>query len=495
MGKVSGFKEIDRKDAKYEAPEKRIKHFRDFITPLGEKEVKDQGARCMDCGVPFCHTGCPLGNLIPDWNDLVYRGQWEQAYHMLASTNNFPEFTGKICPAPCENSCVLNINKPAVAIKSIEWAIIDKAFEKGYIKPRPPKKRSGFKVAVVGSGPAGLAAADQLNKAGHAVNVFEKDDRIGGLLMYGIPDFKLEKEIIERRVRLMEAEGIHFEKSAHVGVNVPSSRLKSEYDAIVLACGSNEPRDLELDGREAKGIQYAMDFLKQNNRLVAGLDVPKDELIHAKDKHVIVIGAGDTASDCIGTSNRQGAASVTQIYYKPAPPKSRMEHEPWPVYPNVFRTTSSQEEGVNREWSFQTKNFIADEKGQLSGIRCIKVEWDKPGYKKRINYRELPGTEFTFKADLVLLALGYTHTIHEGLVESLDLDLDGRGNIKTDKQYRTSEEKIFSAGDMRIGQSLVVDAISEGRECAKAVDEYFSEGKSLLKAKESSSFDDRHHVL
>jgi len=483
MGKISGFKEFDRREPGYQPPAERVRHFKDFNIPLSKEEVEDQGARCMDCGVPFCHTRCPLGNLIPDWNDFVYQKRWKDAYLSLASTNNFPEFTGKICPAPCEDGCVLAINKPAVAIKTIEYAIVDMAFKEGWIKAKPPGSRSGKKVAVVGSGPAGLAAADQLNKAGHEVAVYEKDDRIGGLLVYGIPDFKLEKHLVTRRVNLLKEEGVTFVTRAHVGKNVPLSRLRDENDAVVLATGAIFPREMGLPGREAKGIYPAMDYLVQNNQIVAGDKIPADLVISAKGKHVVVIGAGDTASDCIGTANRQEALSIRQIYYKPRPPEERTVEEPWPLTPNIFRTSSSQEEGVEREFSFMTKAFVKNESGAVTSIRCVKVEWDHPVKGKHSGYREIPGTEFEFKADLILIALGYLHT-DPSILETVEKDQ--HGNIVTNKRFETASGGLFACGDARIGQSLVVTAISEGRECARVVDAYLRSGTSQLNAKEET---------
>ncbi len=489
MGKITGFKEYERQEPTYEDPKARVKHWKDFQTWPKKEEVEIQGARCMDCGVPFCHTGCPLGNLIPDWNDLVYQKRWKEAYISLASTNNFPEFTGKICPAPCEDACVLAINKPAVAIKTVEFAIVEMAWKEGWISPKPPEVRSGKKIAVIGSGPAGLAAADQLNKAGHLVTVYEKDDRLGGLLTYGIPDFKMEKNLIERRVELMKAEGITFVTNAHVGKNVSGLQIRQENDAVILAVGSIVPREMALAGREAKGIYFAMDYLTQNNKAVKGDQIKSEELISAKGKHVVVIGAGDTGSDCIGTANRQGAASVRQIYYKPIPPNERTENDPWPSVPNIFRTTSSQEEGVEREWSFMSKEFIKGKSGNVEAIRCVKVEWDHPVKGKSTGYREVPGSDFTFKADLVLIALGYLHPEPKGLLEELGIERDGRGNIKTDHKYLSSAEGIFAAGDGRIGQSLVVNAISEGRECAREVDSFLRGAASHLNAKNLTLLD------
>ncbi len=483
MGKITGFKEYQRQEPKYLDVKERVKHFKDFTIPLSKVQVEEQAARCMDCGVPFCHTRCPLGNLIPDWNDLVFQNRWKDAYFSLASTNNFPEFTGKICPAPCEDGCVLAINKPAVAIKTVEYAIIDMAFQEGWIKPSPPATRSGKKVGIVGSGPAGLAAADQLNKAGHLVTVYEKDDRIGGLLVYGIPDFKLEKSLVARRVDLLKEEGVSFVTSAHVGKNVPLSRLRDENDAVILATGAIFPREMGLPGRDAEGIYPAMEYLTRSNKTVAGDGIPKGEMISAKGKHVVVIGAGDTASDCIGTANRQGALSVRQIYYKPRPPEERTAEEPWPLTPNIFRTSSSQEEGVEREFSFMTKAFVKNAKGVVESIRCVRVEWDHPVKGKHSGYREVPGTEFDFKADLILIALGYLHT-DPAILETVEKDQ--RGNVVTGKTFETPSSGLFACGDARIGQSLVVTAISEGRECARAVDSFLRGQTSVLNSREET---------
>jgi glutamate synthase (NADPH/NADH) small chain len=436
----------------------------------------------MDCGIPFCHNGCPLGNIIPDFNDQVYHQKYEAALKSLLATNNFPEFTGRICPAPCESACVLGINKPPVAIKSIEVAIIDHAFAQGWIKPKPPTHRTGKKVAVVGSGPAGLAVADQLNRAGHTVTVFERADRMGGLLRYGIPDFKLEKNVVQRRVDLMAAEGVVFRPSTNVGVDVPVAELKREFDAVVLAGGSTLARDLPITGREAVGVYPAMVFLAQNNKRVAGDTIPESESIMATGKHVVVIGGGDTGSDCVGTSIRHGAASVTQIELLPKPPETRTDATPWPTHPGprMLSTSSSQGEGCKRDWSIQSKEFLRDEKGNVRAITAVRLDWStgKPV--------EVPGSEFEMKADLVLLAMGFLHPEHKGLIDDLGVEKDPRGNVKTNGSYATSVSGIFSAGDMRRGQSLVVWAISEGRECARSVDAFLTGHSTQLPSKDRS---------
>ncbi len=482
MGKITGFKEFERKIPKYLAPEERIKNYQEFVVPMTKEEMEQQGARCMDCGVPFCHTGCPLGNIIPDFNDQVYNAKWEAALQTLLSTNNFPEFTGRICPAPCESACVLGINKPPVTIKNIEVSIIDYAYAQGWIQPSPPPIRTGKSVAVVGSGPAGLAAADQLNKAGHSVTVYERADRIGGLLRYGIPDFKLGKDHIQRRVELMENEGVKFITKANVGVNVPVSDLKQKFDAIVLAGGSTIPRDLPITGRDVKGVQFAMTFLTQNNKRVAGDVIPEGEVLMATEKHVVVIGGGDTGSDCVGTSIRHGAASVTQIELLPKPPGARTAETPWPTHPGprMLSTSSSQAEGCTRDWSVQSKEFVKDDKGNLKGINCVRLDWSsgKP--------QEVSGSEFFMQADLVLLAMGFLFPDTKNFVDQLGVEKDERGNIKADAKYRTNVEGVYAAGDMRRGQSLVVWAISEGRECARQVDEYLQGHVSMLQSKARS---------
>jgi glutamate synthase (NADPH) small chain len=473
MGKPTGFKEIDRQDRTYAPVADRIAHYQEFVIPLSDANVSQQGARCMDCGIPFCHQGCPVNNIIPDWNDLVYRGDWEAAIEVLHSTNNFPEFTGRICPAPCEAACTLNLNDTPVTIKTIEYSIIEKAWQAGWVKPQIAKHKSGKRVAVVGSGPAGMAASQQLARAGHNVVLFEKQNRIGGLLRYGIPDFKLDKKVIDRRMAQMRTEGVEFKTSIHVGVDVQGKQLLDEYDAIVLTGGSEKPRDLPIPGRELNGVHFAMDFLRRNSHRVQGDQV--DDFISAAGKHVVVIGGGDTGSDCIGTSNRHGAASVTQLEILPKPPEKEEKGTTWPDWPNKMRTSSSQEEGCERMWQVATKSFIDDGNGNLAGVKCIQVSWEKDS-AGNWKMEEVAGSEFELQADLVTLAMGFVHPVHEGLLEELGVELDGRGNVKAATEgasaYKTSIDGVFSAGDMRRGQSLVVWAIREGRQCARAVDEY-----------------------
>jgi glutamate synthase (NADPH/NADH) small chain len=483
MGKDTGFKDFERKTAAYAPPEERIRHWNEFTIPLAQEEVEIQGARCMNCGVPFCHNGCPLGNVIPDFNDHAYQGKWKRALKALYSTNNFPEFTGRICPAPCESACVLGINKPPVTIKNIEVAIIERAFEEGWAVPRPPRRRTGKSVAVVGSGPAGLAAADQLNRAGHSVTVFERADRAGGLLRYGIPDFKLSKRVVERRLEIMVAEGVSFRTGVHVGVDLPAAQLLAEFDAIVLAGGSTKPRDLPIPGREAYGVEYAMTFLTQSNHRVAGDTIPEGTDILATGKDVVVIGGGDTGSDCVGTSIRQKARSVTQIEIMPKPPEGRTVQTPWPVHPGprMLSTSSSQAEGCERDWGVLSKEFLKDDSGRLRAIRALRADWSSG------RPEEVPGSEFEMPAQLVLLAMGFLHPEH-AVLDDLGVDKDDRGNCAA-KGFQTSRDGVFAAGDMRRGQSLVVWAISEGRECARAVDEYLTGRPSLLGAKEKSRSD------
>jgi glutamate synthase (NADPH) small chain len=470
MGKPTGFKEFTRELPKKKAPSERIKDYREFYLPFPEEKIQAQAARCMDCGVPTCHAGCPLGNLIPDWNDLVYNNLWREAIDRLHATNNFPEFTGRLCPAPCEEACVLSINEPAVTIEEIEKQIVERAFSEDWILPVLPETRTGKKVAVIGSGPAGLAAAQQLNRAGHTVTVYERDDRVGGLLRYGIPDFKMEKWVIDRRVQIMEAEGLIFKTNAHIGKNVAYDELK-EFDAVVLCVGSTMGRDLAVEGRELEGIDFAMNFLSRQNRVVAGDALQPDEILNAKDKHVIVIGGGDTGSDCIGTSNRQGAKSVTNFELLPQPPEGRPENQPWPYWPMRLRKSSSHEEGVERFWSISTKKFIGA-KGKLKKLVTVNVEFTPPANGGRPQIKEVPGSEKEWPADLVLLALGFTGPEAGGLADGLGIEVDPRGNIKTNDQYQTNVPNIFAAGDSRRGQSLIVWAISEGREAARAVDEF-----------------------
>ncbi len=483
MGQIDGFMKFDREMPKSRNPKERIKDYKEVYTPLDKEKVKQQASRCMDCGVPFCHNGCPLGNNIPDFNDAVFQGKWEDAIRILSSTNNFPEFTGRICPAPCEASCVLSINNKPVTIEYIEKTIAEQAFEKGYIKASPPKSRTGKRVAIVGSGPAGLAAAAQLNKAGHWVTVFERSDRIGGLLRYGIPDFKLEKWTLERRLRIMEQEGVIFRTNAHVGVNISAKHLQEEFDATLICGGASAPRDLPIPGTNFKGVHFAMDFLTQQNKRVAGDVVSSGEIL-ANGKNVLVIGGGDTGSDCVGTSNRQGAKSVTQIELLAQPPLKRNEEtNPWPLWPMVLMTSSSHEEGVHRKWAMLTKEFLGDTLGRLTGLKVVDITWGVNSAGK-MGFEEIPGSERTIQCELALLAIGFTGAEKAGMVEELRLELDERGNIRT-QNYRTVQEGIFAAGDIRRGQSLVVWAISEGREAAHAVDTWLM-GSSALETKDQS---------
>jgi glutamate synthase (NADPH/NADH) small chain len=458
--------EFARTDPKKRAVQERVKDYREFELPVIQDELKQQGARCMDCGVPFCNTGCPLGNLIPDWNDHVYRGDMDAALESLHSTNNFPEVTGRICPAPCEASCVLNINDDPVSIKLIERSIIDTGFANKRIVPKPAQRSTGKSVAVVGSGPAGLACAQQLARAGHSVTVFEKADRLGGLLTYGIPDFKMEKYIVHRRVEQMKAEGVVFRTGVNVGVDLGVRELRQSFDAICLAGGSRKPRDLPAPGRELDGIHFAMDFLEQQNRRVAGDDVPEAGAILAGGKKVVVIGGGDTGSDCIGTSNRQGAISVTNFEIMPRPPDDPSPLTPWPLWPLMLRTSSSHDEGVSRDFAVSTVRFVDDGKGNVKGIDCVRVEM-KDG-----KFEPVPGSEFHVEADLVLLAMGFVHPEHDGLITDLGVKLDPRGNVKVDKDFMSSLPGVFAAGDMQRGQSLVVWAIADGRKAAAGIDQY-----------------------
>jgi glutamate synthase (NADPH/NADH) small chain len=474
MGKPTGFIEFKRNDRRYAPAPERVQHFREFVIPLKDEELSIQGARCMDCGIPFCHQGCPVNNIIPDWNDLVYRGNWQEALSVLQSTNNFPEFTGRICPAPCEEACTLNIDDAPVTIKTIECSIVDKGWEQGWIQPQPAAHQTGKRVAVVGSGPAGMACAQQLARAGHAVEVFEKADRIGGLLRYGIPDFKMEKHIIDRRMQQMTAEGVTFHTNAHIGVTTPASKLLEGFDAVALTGGAEQPRDLEVPGRELDGVHFAMHFLPQQNKRNAGDTIDPEIALTAQGKHVIVIGGGDTGSDCIGTSFRQGARSVTQLEILPKPPEKVDKGLTWPEWPNRMRTSSSQGEGAVRDWSVATKSLEGKD-GKVTAINCVRLSWEKDA-NGRWQMQEIAGSEFQLKADLVLLAMGFVHPVHDGMLKELNIALDGRGNVQgsTDgaQAYHTSIDKVFSAGDMRRGQSLVVWAIREGRQCARAIDEY-----------------------
>jgi len=478
MGKTTGFMEIDRIERDYEPVEDRIKHFKEFLIPLTPEQVSEQGARCMDCGIPYCHQGCPVDNLIPDWNDMVYNGRWKEALDLLHSTNNFPEFTGRICPAPCESSCTLNISDNPVAIKTIECSVVDRGWDEGWIIPQLPIKYSDKKVAVIGSGPSGLACAQQLARAGHSVVVFEKNERIGGLLRIGIPDFKMEKTLIDRRMSQMKSEGVEFRTNSYVGKNISIENLNKEFDAIAFCGGSEVPRDLPVPGRELKGVYFAMEFLSQQNDRVSGKIVKSDIEILAKGKNVLVIGGGDTGSDCVGTSNRQGAASVTQLELLDQPPEKENKGLTWPNWPMKLRTSSSHEEGCERNWSVLTKSFEGAN-GNVSKLNCVKVEWlkDENGKMKMV---EMKGSVFSFEADLVLLAMGFIHPIHEGLIKDLNINLTPTGNVDAnDTKYKTSIENFFAAGDSRRGQSLVVWAIKEGRQCAHSIDEFLM-GKTEL---------------
>ncbi|NNK27643.1 MAG: glutamate synthase subunit beta [Flavobacteriaceae bacterium] len=480
MGKTTGFLEFKRQDEAYDKVEDRLKNYKEFTKPMKKKALEEQGARCMDCGIPFCHSGCPLGNLIPDFNDHIYKGRWEQAAEILHATNNFPEFTGRLCPAPCEEACVLGINEDPVSIENIEKNIAEVAFDKGWIVAQPPETRTGKKVAVVGSGPSGLAAAQQLNRAGHLVTVFERDAKVGGLLRYGVPDFKLQKDVIDRRISILEEEGILFETNAHVGENISVERLKNDYDAIVLCGGATVRRSIPIKGAHLKGVVQAMDFLKQNNERVDGISDFKKEIL-AADKDVIVIGGGDTGSDCIGTSNRHGAKSVTNFEILSKPTEGRPPNQPWPYWPMKLRTSSSHQEGVERFFSISTKEFKGDKEGRLKSLQTVEVEWVfKEG--ERPELKEIPGTEKEWKCDLALLALGFTGS-EKTLPEQFGLEMDFRTNIKASiKDYATNVPGIFTAGDMRRGQSLIVWAISEGRQAAHHIDTYLM-GKSNLPLK------------
>jgi glutamate synthase (NADPH/NADH) small chain len=464
MGKITGFMEFDRLHEAAEAPQERVKHWREFLHHLNDEQAGVQGARCMDCGTPFCMSGCPINNIIPDWNDLVYKQDWQQALDTLHSTNNFPEFTGRICPAPCEAACTLNVNNDPVGIKSIEHAIIDKGWEAGWVVPQPATRKTGKRVAVIGSGPAGLACAQQLARAGHEVVVFEKENRIGGLLRYGIPDFKMEKHLIDRRMEQMSAEGVEFRVNQNVGGNISSKSVAAEFDAVVLSGGAENPRDLPVPGRELDGVHFAMEFLPQQNKRVAGDKVPGQIL--AAGRHVVVIGGGDTGSDCVGTSNRHGAKSITQFELLPQPPEQENKPLVWPYWPVKLRTSSSHEEGCNRDWAVATKRFEGSN-GKVEKLVAARVEW-KGGMMQ-----EIPGSEFEMKAELVLLAMGFTGPQKSGLLQELAVETDARSNVKADtEKYQTSVAKVFAAGDIRRGQSLVVWAIREGRQCARAVDEF-----------------------
>ncbi len=469
MGKPTGFKEYARENLSYAPVADRIMHYKEFYK-LPE-DMATQGARCMDCGIPFCHNGCPINNIIPEWNDAVYRGNWREALDILHSTNNFPEFTGRICPAPCEEACTVNLIGDAVSIKNIELSIVEKGWSEGWIMPQIAEIKSGKRVAIVGSGPAGMAAAQQLARAGHEVVVFEKNNRIGGLMRYGIPNFKFDKAVLDRRMAQMRAEGVEFRVNSHIGGNISAKELLNDFDAVVLAGGSEKARDLPVPGRELGGIHFAMEFLTKNTRRILGDHIPDDEFISAAGKHVVVIGGGDTGSDCIGTANRHGAESVTQLEIMPRPPEEPNKLTTWPNWPMKLRTSTSQEEGCERDWEVSTKRFIGDDDGNVQAIECVRVKWVQENGQWKLN--EIEGSEFELPAQLVTLAMGFEHPVHEGMLEELGVDKDRRGNVAAnDTDYTTSIDKVFTAGDMRRGQSLVVWAIREGRQCARAVDEY-----------------------
>jgi len=485
MGKVTGFLEYGREDTPFRPREERVEDWNEVQEDPPAEAVQRQAARCMDCGIPFCNNGCPLGNLIPDWNDLAFRDKWEDAMVRLHSTNNFPEFTGLVCPAPCETACVLGINQDPVTIKQIEWEIVRRAWEEGWVRPLPPRRRTGRSVAVVGSGPAGLAAAQQLTRAGHTVTVFEKSDRIGGLLRYGIPDFKLEKWIIDRRLEQMREEGVQFQTGVDVGRDLTAKELRKSFDAVLLCMGSEDPRDLPVEGRELDGVHFAMDFLRQSNKRNAGDEIPEGERILASGKHVVVLGGGDTGSDCVGTSHRQKAASVTSIELLERPPDARAGSTPWPQWPLMFRTSSSHEEGGERLYARLTRKFTG-ENGRVKALHGVEVRFGEPDESGRPRLEDVPGSEFTLRADLVLLAMGFVHPVHDELLSGLGLKLDGRGNVAAEtREFAASEPGVFAAGDCRRGQSLVVWAIWEGREAARAVDRYLA-GTTRLQSRSSA---------
>ncbi|MBD0784788.1 glutamate synthase subunit beta [Vibrio sp. Y2-5] len=479
MGKPTGFLEHGRELPKKIAPAERIKNNKEFVLneEFGNK-INTQASRCMDCGVPFCHNGCPIGNIIPEFNDAVYRDSWEEAWNILSSTNNFPEFTGRVCPAPCESACVLGINQDPITICNIEKTIVETAYREGYAKPKTPRSRTGKKIAIIGSGPSGLAAAEQLNSAGHTVTVYERDEKVGGLLRFGIPDFKLSMEVIDRKINLMAEAGVQFEVNAHVGVDINAQQLRQEYDAVLLTGGSTVPRNLTIPGRELNGVYFAMQFLAQNNRRANGMDL-KTEEIHAKGKHVVVIGGGDTGSDCVGTSNRHGAASITQVEIMPMPADKRPANMPWPQYPMILRTSTSHEEGCERHWNILTKEFIGNDKGEVTGLRIADIVWNDSR-----NFTEVAGSERVIPCDMAFLAMGFLHPEPHGVLAQLDIALDERGNVAT-KDFATNQEGVFAAGDMRTGQSLVVRCINEGRECARSIDQYLM-GNTNLEAKADS---------
>jgi glutamate synthase (NADPH/NADH) small chain len=477
MGDAKGFLNYKRAKQPYRPVKERVRDWRQVMRPLPEAELKEQGARCMDCGIPFCHQGCPLGNLIPDWNDLVYRNQWREAIDRLHATNNFPEFTGTLCPAPCEGSCVLGINDDPVTIKAVELAIIDRAWDEGWIAPQPPRVRTGKKVAIVGSGPAGLACAQQLRRVGHEVTVFERADRIGGLLRYGIPEFKMEKRVLHRRLKQMEAEGVVFKTSAHVGVNVSADTLRREFQALILTGGSCAPRDLPIPGRELKGVYFAMEYLTPQNKRCEGDTIPDEHFISAAGKHVIIIGGGDTGADCLGTAHRQGKRSVAQLEIMPRPPETRALENPWPQWPHVYRVSSAHEEDGVRLYSVSAKRFIGDDQGRVRALELVKVEMTTTD--GRVGFKEIPGSEFTLPCELALLAMGFTGAERPGLLEKLGVKLTERGNVGRDANWMTNVPGVFTAGDMQRGQSLIVWAIAEGRSCAQAVDKYLMGASDL----------------
>ncbi|EOV0352137.1 glutamate synthase subunit beta [Vibrio fluvialis] len=484
MGKPTGFLEFGRELPKKIDPKERIKNNKEFVlnAEFGNK-INQQASRCMDCGVPFCHNGCPIGNIIPEFNDAVYRESWEEAWHILSSTNNFPEFTGRVCPAPCESACVLGINQDPITICNIEKTIVERAYQDGYAKPKTPRTRTGKSIAIIGSGPAGLAAAEQLNSAGHTVTVFERDEKVGGLLRFGIPDFKLSMDVIDRKINLMAEAGVKFEVNAHVGVDINAQQLRQEFDAVLLTGGSTVPRNLPIPGRELSGVYFAMQFLAQNNRRANNMDLKTDE-IHAKGKHVVVIGGGDTGSDCVGTSNRHGAASITQVEIMPMPADKRPANMPWPQYPMILRTSTSHEEGCERHWNILTKEFIGNDKGEITGLRIADIVWKEAAAGERPSFEEVAGSERVIPCDMAFLAMGFLHPEPHGVLAQLDIKLDERGNVAT-QNFATNQKGVFAAGDMRTGQSLVVRCINEGRESARAVDEYLM-GNTHLEAKADS---------
>lgn len=483
MKDVKAFLKIKRQQSTYRPVRERVRDFQEVVVLRSSEYSQEQAARCMDCGTPFCHSECPLGNDIPDWNDLMSKGQWEKAYQILSATNNLPEVTGRLCPALCEFACVLGLGDDPVTIRENELGIIEHAFKHGYVKPNPPKKRTNKKVAVIGSGPAGLACADQLNKAGHTVTVFEKDKKIGAILRYGIPDFKIEKWLLDRRLKILKQEGIKFVTGVNVGIDLAVSELKNDFDAVCLTGGSHTPRDLNIPGRHLQGIHYAMEFLVQSNKKVSGEKVKRNELfIDAKNKDVVIIGGGDTGADCVGVSNRQGAKSVIQIEVMPKPPLSRTADFPWPKYPMILKTSSSHEEGGKRQWAILTKEFIGKD-GHITKLECIEVEFIKDEKTGRDKLQEIPNSAFTIPADLVILAVGFVHPVHGGLLSELKVALDARGNVKTDDQFMTSKKGFFAAGDIRRGQSLIVWAISEGRKAAHYIDTYLMGKESILPLK------------